>query len=179
LFAVALPAPAQTDSAAASAGRSVMSGVYSAAQAERGQAAHKVSCLGCHGAENYTGETFEKAWLNRTVFDFFDRLRNTMPDDNPGSVKHEDYIDIIAYILSVNGYPPGDKELSYSEDSLRLVRIDVKPPGKTPPGMEAPSPQLLRTIGQAFRSRELAAQRMGPGIAGRAPARPARPLSQP
>lgn len=147
-----------------------MSGVYSAGQAERGQAAHKVSCLGCHGAENYTGETFEKAWLNRTVFDFFDRLRNTMPDDNPGSVKHEDYVDIIAYILSVNGYPPGDKDLSYSEDSLRLVRIDVKPPGrKAPAEMEAPSRKLLRVVGEALRSRDLASERMYPTAAGRAP----------
>lgn len=156
-----------------------MSGVYSPGQAERGQAAHKVSCLGCHGAENYTGETFEKAWLNRTVFDFLDRLRNTMPDDNPGSVKHEDYVDIIAYILSVNGYPPGEKDLSYSEDSLRLVRIDVKPPGrKTPPGMEEPSRTLLRAVGEAFRSRELARKRSHAAAAGLAPVRPPRTLSR-
>jgi len=164
------PARAQTDSASASAGRSVMSGVYSTVQAERGQAAHKISCLGCHGAENYTGETFEKAWLNRTVFDFLDRLRNTMPDDNPGSVKHEDYVDIIAYILSVNGYPPGDKDLSYSEDSLRLVRIDVKPPGKKePPALEAASLRLRRAIGAALRARELAQEPSQPAEAGRAP----------
>lgn len=154
-----------------------MSGVYSPGQAERGQAAHKVSCLGCHGAENYTGETFEKAWLNRTVFDFLDRLRNTMPDDNPGSVKHEDYVDIIAYILSVNGYPPGDKDLSYSEDSLRLVRIDVKPPGrKAPAGMEAPSRTLLQVIGVALRSRDLARERTYLAAAGRAPLQPPRTL---
>jgi S-disulfanyl-L-cysteine oxidoreductase SoxD len=175
LLAAGAPASAQTDTAAAAGARSVMSGVYSAGQAERGQAAHKISCLGCHGAENYTGETFEKAWLNRTVFDFLDRLRNTMPDDNPGSVKHEDYVDIIAYILSVNGYPPGEKDLSYSEDSLRLVRIDVKPPGrKEPPGMGASSRDVLRTISRALHARELAAARLrgpdAPRAASRVPA---------
>ena len=96
-------------------------------------------------------------------------------DDNPGSVKHEDYVDIIAYIFSVNGYPAGEKDLSYSEDSLRLVRIDVKPPGrKEPSGMGAPSSELLRTIGAALRAREPLGTRSRLAFSGHAAVRPSR-----
>ena len=34
-----------------------------------------------------------------------------MPSDNPGSLSDPEYTDIIAYILSELGYPPGDAAL--------------------------------------------------------------------
>jgi len=32
----------------------------------------------------------------------------TMPADNPGSLMLEEYTDVIAYILSENGFPAGE-----------------------------------------------------------------------
>jgi S-disulfanyl-L-cysteine oxidoreductase SoxD len=115
---------------APSAERSVMSGVYSADQAARGRTSHRTNCTSCHGTTNYTGEAFEKLWLGSTLFDVLDRLRTTMPEDNPGNIPVTEYVDIIAYILSVNGYPQGTAELLPDEAELRKVKVDSAPPRK-------------------------------------------------
>jgi hypothetical protein len=112
--------------------RSVMSGVFTAEQVAKGRAGHRAFCLSCHGAEAYTGEPFETMWVGRTVFDFFDALRTTMPNDEPGKLTTEEYVDVIAYILNLNGYPPGAQSLSYDENELRKVKIDSLPPRAAP-----------------------------------------------
>lgn len=110
--------------------RSVMSGVYTADQATRGRSSHRTHCTSCHGTTNYSGEAFEKLFVGSTVFDMFDRLRTTMPEDNPGIVPMPEYVDIVAYILSVNGYPQGEAELKPDEAELRNIAIDSAPPRK-------------------------------------------------
>lgn len=112
--------------------RSVLSGVFTAEQVNKGRAGHRAFCLSCHGAEAYTGEPFETMWIGRTVFDFFDALRTTMPNDEPGKLTTEEYVDVIAYILMLNGYPPGEQALSYDENELRKVKIDSVPARKVP-----------------------------------------------
>ncbi|MCC6318726.1 MAG: c-type cytochrome [Gemmatimonadaceae bacterium] len=119
---------AQGDSTLAPAGRSAMSGVMNAEQVARGRATHRTSCGSCHGAEAYTGESFEQAWKGRTVFDLYELIKTTMPEDNPGQLPVKDYVDIVAYILNLNGYPQGDAELSVDEAELKLIRIDSIPP---------------------------------------------------
>ncbi len=119
--AVSTSAAAQTDSTGE---RSVLSGVFTAEQVAKGRTGHRAFCLSCHGSENYTGEQFESMWLGRTVYDFFESLRTTMPNDEPGKLTTEEYVDVIAYILSLNGYPPGSTALPYDENALRKVKID-------------------------------------------------------
>jgi len=112
--------------------RSVMSGVFTAEQVSKGRTGHRAFCLSCHGAEAYTGEPFETMWIGRSVFDFFDALRTTMPNDEPGKLTTEEYVDVIAYILNLNGYPPGSEALSYDENALRKIMIDSLPPRVVP-----------------------------------------------
>jgi len=38
-------------------------------------------------------------------------MKAKMPPDRPGQLTDDDYADLIAYVLSENGYQPGDKEL--------------------------------------------------------------------
>lgn len=110
--------------------RSIMSGVFNEEQANRGRTAHETLCTSCHGAEAYTGADFETAWNGRTAFEFFDLLRQTMPDDNPGGLSREEYVDIITYIFSLNGFPAGANALAYEDDALKAVKIDAPPPNK-------------------------------------------------
>jgi mono/diheme cytochrome c family protein len=119
-----LAARAQDSTAAAAAERSVLSGVFNSEQVARGRAGHRAQCASCHGAEAYTGEDFKKNWLGRTVWDFFELLRTTMPEDQPGKLTINEYVDIIAYVLNLNGYPQGEAELAADEAELRKVRID-------------------------------------------------------
>jgi mono/diheme cytochrome c family protein len=119
---------AQGDSAAVKPDRSIMSGLMNAEQVARGRAGHRTNCGSCHGAEAYTGEAFEQAWKGRTVFELYDLIKSTMPNDNPGQLPVQDYVDIIAYILNLNGYPQGDAELPPDEEGLKKIMIDTIPP---------------------------------------------------
>ena len=49
----------------------------------------------------------------------------TMPADNPGSLMLEEYTDVIAYILSENGFPTGDNEL---DPDNGMEQISILPP---------------------------------------------------
>lgn len=118
---------ATQDSTAVPAGRSVMSGVFNAEQVARGRSLHRSQCSSCHGAEDYTGEAFAQAWKGQTVFDFMDLVRQTMPEDSPGKLPLGEYVDIVAYVLNLNGYPQGEAELPADEAVLKTIRIDSIP----------------------------------------------------
>ena len=47
-----------------------------------------------------------------------------MPYDNPGRLRPRQYVDIISYILSINGLPAGDVEMKRDVRTLRQIRID-------------------------------------------------------
>ena len=130
-LAIAATAQAQssTDSTAA-AGKSVWKGVYTEAEASRGDTEHQNNCTSCHGTEKYAGDAFTKNWIGRTVFDLFDQLKTTMPDDNPGGLSAQQYKDIVAYILRTNGIPAGTDSLPGDPEALRLLKIDAKPADK-------------------------------------------------
>jgi mono/diheme cytochrome c family protein len=115
------------DTAAAAAERPTSSGVYTQAQAARGEGAYQTSCQSCHAKSEYTGDKFKTAWVSRTAFDIFDVIRTQMPEDNPGSLERAQYVDIVAYIFSLNAFPAGSAELGGDDAALKKVRI-VAPP---------------------------------------------------
>ena len=122
-------APAQsTDS---TAGKSVWQGVYTEEQATRGDTEHQNNCSSCHGTEKYSGDAFTKNWVGRTVFDLFDQIKTTMPDDNPGGLSAQQYKDVVAYILKTNGFPAGTDSLPSDPEAMRLLKIDAKPNKQT------------------------------------------------
>lgn len=104
-----------------------MAGVFNSEQVARGRAKHRAECSSCHGAEDYTGEAFAKAWKGQTVFDFMELIRTTMPEDSPGKLPLAEYVDIVAYVLNLNGYPQGEQELPADEAGLKRIRIDTIP----------------------------------------------------
>lgn len=106
---------------------SVATGVYSAAQAARGSEVYVTSCGQCHTMGQHSGTAFATAWNNRRLYDLYDIVRNTMPLDNPGGLNEEDYIDVVAYMLALNGVPAGKAALRADASALKELRIDVKP----------------------------------------------------
>jgi mono/diheme cytochrome c family protein len=134
------------DTAAPPAERKVSSGVYTSAQAARGENAYKVNCVSCHATSDYTGETFTLAWVTRTAFDIFDVIRTQMPEDNPGILARQEYVDIVAYIFSLNRYPAGQADLPSEDAALKKVRIDSLPAGLAQGTMRphrAPHPRVM------------------------------------
>src|SRR5262245_33041120 len=105
--------------------------VYTAEQATRGKEAYMTECSACHaedlGGSGYApslkGDEFAFTWNDKSVGDFFDRIRKLMPPDNPGSLTAERYRDVITFILQENKYPAGDVELSAESAALRQIKI--------------------------------------------------------
>ena len=109
---------AQAQSTDSTAGKSVWQGVYTEEQATRGDTEHQNNCNSCHGTEKYSGENFTKNWVGRTVFDLFDQIKTTMPDDNPGGLSAQQYKDVVAYILKTNGFPAGTDSLPSDPEAM-------------------------------------------------------------
>lgn len=122
-------ARAQDTAAAAAPERPATSGVFSTKQAERGEGVYRTSCQSCHAKSEYTGDKFKVAWVSKSAFDVFDQIRTTMPEDNPGSLERQQYVDVVAYIFSLNAYPAGANDLPGEDDGLKKIKIDNPPPG--------------------------------------------------
>lgn len=106
---------------------------YTEEQARRGQRAFRQVCSDCHYTSEFKGPVFTDAWARRTARDLYRELRRTMPDDNPGGLPRQTYVDVMAYILELNGYPAGADELPPDDEILGGVRL--APPGERGPGL--------------------------------------------
>jgi cytochrome c553 len=113
--------------------RSVRDGVYTSAQAGRGESlVRKVGCANCHGStlEGGTsieipplvGTEFVSAWQGQTLNDLAGKLM-TMPPDTSEKMSAQDYVDIMTLLLLMNGYPAGEKELVPDPQVLRQIEI--------------------------------------------------------
>ena len=99
--------------AAAGQTRPAWDGTFTESQAERGQAAYRESCARCHGQELSGGESspalagasFLSHWNGKGAAELLGRTRRTMPTDNPAGLSSLQYGDIVAYVMSVNGFP--------------------------------------------------------------------------
>ena len=88
--------------------------------AARGIEAHVIHCASCHGvmleggsAVPLSGATFEARWADEkhSVDDLFYIVRTLMPYGKPATLSKQEYIDIIAYLLMMNGHPAGAQAL--------------------------------------------------------------------
>ena len=116
--------------------RSVWDGVYTEEQSKRGQALYAKECASCHGAELTGGESappltgigFLANWNGLTVGDLFERMRVSMPQDNPSRVSRQQHADILAYLLSANRFPSGKAELERQTEVLKLIKFESEKP---------------------------------------------------
>src|SRR5215475_14609203 len=112
---------------------SVWDGVYTAEQAKRGSPLYRQKCATCHGdkmtggesAPPLTGGQFLSNWNGLTLDVLFERIRLTMPSDNPARVSRLAKADILAYLLSMNTFPSGKTELQYKAELLKEILIDT------------------------------------------------------
>jgi S-disulfanyl-L-cysteine oxidoreductase SoxD len=126
--AAATPPPTAAAGQAGGAMKSARDGVYTRAQATRGQKIYGAKCAGCHPLETFTEPIFLAAWSGQTAHALFTSIRTTMPPENPGGLPRQEYADILAYLLHLNKLPAGDAELGASDDALKKVLIE--PPAK-------------------------------------------------
>jgi mono/diheme cytochrome c family protein len=124
LFAAALGTAAVSGQAPA---KTTNSGVYTAAQAERGKKIFESKCTACHDTARFTGDVFLDPWVGKPLKDVFDVASGTMPEDNPGSLPQQEYGDILAFFLSLNEFPAGEAELIGEASAMAAITIEKKP----------------------------------------------------
>jgi mono/diheme cytochrome c family protein len=100
---------------------------YSADQAARGAQVYKATCARCHPPGQLDGDAFAVAWNEARVSTLYTTLRNTMPQDKPGSLSDSQYVDVIAYLLQRSRVPAGAAPLAPDSVALRGLRIAVTP----------------------------------------------------
>lgn len=114
--------------------QSVWDGVFTDDQARRGEAHYARSCESCHGADlsgnpvdeipALAWDAFLLHWNDRTIKDLYDSIKRSMPQDKPGSLNARAYADVVAYLLQVNKFPSGTKELGLNPDVLANIVIE-------------------------------------------------------
>jgi mono/diheme cytochrome c family protein len=110
--------------AAAQDKRSVKAGVYTDAQADRGQSLYRSKCASCHAPNRFTDDFFYASFAGKPMWEMFDVISDSMPEDNPGSMKKEEYADVIAYLLKLNRFPAGSVELPTDKDGLSAIMME-------------------------------------------------------
>jgi S-disulfanyl-L-cysteine oxidoreductase SoxD len=110
--------------------KTVWDGVYTEAQASRGEGAYSAECARCH-KDDLTGyrslligERFLNDWREDKLESFFTTLKNTMPRNAPASLNDGEYLDIVAYVLKMNSFPSGSSELTTS--NVGDIRVQGK-----------------------------------------------------
>jgi hypothetical protein len=106
--------------------KSVNDGVYTEAQAERGKSTFERTCTSCHDTVRFTGAEFVQTWSDKPLADLFEVMRTTMPEDNPGSLKPQQYADILSYVLKLNGFGAGETELTGTALAMKAIRMESR-----------------------------------------------------
>jgi mono/diheme cytochrome c family protein len=113
-------------------------GLYSLAQAERGEAGYRQACASCHGdtlegqgqTPSLEGAEFTARWNGLPIGELFDKIQMSMPADRPGQLTREQNAEILAYILKANKFPSGSQELPNSAEALKGLNFAAASAGK-------------------------------------------------
>lgn len=116
--------------------RTTWDGVFTAEQVARGKKAYVAECAKCHGhklegnleeeAPAMVGKEFLEGWYGKPVGRLVDVTRRTMPPETPGTMSRPMTLDLVAYLLSENGFPAGNTDLPTNAAALREIMIEPK-----------------------------------------------------
>ncbi len=116
--------------------KNVWSGVYTNAQADRGQDLYKSKCTMCHGptlngaidgGPPLVGAGFMLRWEGMSLNDMVDQIAEMMPAENPNTLKRQEYVDLLTYLFRANKIPAGTTELGANAAALDAVEFHTKP----------------------------------------------------
>ena len=130
------PSPQAPATSSTERSQSVWDGIYTEEQAKRGGPLYSQRCAHCHAPDLTGGETapalasaeFKSNWSGLSVDDLFERIKISMPQDNPGSLSRQQTADILAFVLSRDGFPAGETELAREAEVLKQIRFEATKP---------------------------------------------------
>ena len=113
-------------------------GVYTLAQAEKGEASYGRQCASCHGhilegnddlcAPGLAGAPFWRRWGGASVGELYETIRTTMPENRSGSLSGDEYAAIVSFLLKANQFPAGQKELPSELSTLNRIILTNQSP---------------------------------------------------
>ena len=109
---------------AATEPRTVNDQVYNKAQAKIGEKLYTDQCLLCHDKKYF--RPVLKRWEGQPISVLFTVMSTSMPESNPGFLTEKEYVDILAYILSLSRYAAGDAELDYKDGALNELTVEAR-----------------------------------------------------
>lgn len=128
-------------------------GLFTDAQAARGQALYDKKCASCHGnqldngtAAALAGSKFLAKWAGKSVDDLYYITKTQMPYGAGDSMKPQEYIDVVAFVLKANGYKSGAQELK-ADDSLKQVKIQAQGGSKGTVAAQPSEPKAAASAG--------------------------------
>ena len=136
------PAPSAEDPGTA------WDGVYTAEQSRRGERVARLRCFPCHTAEEWGSSRFMNLSSRGGLGEVYRIIRSTMPPNNPGGLRDDQYASLLAYILRLRGVTPGETQLP--SDPEELLRI-IGPPGAAGLGS---NPATISALGSHNRRKE-------------------------
>jgi mono/diheme cytochrome c family protein len=140
--------------------QNVSQGVYTEAQAKRGQGIYQQKCASCHGdalggqiGPPLRGDDFLAVWSKEPVFTLAGKIRNTMPPAEAGTLTASQTADILAYILQSSKFPAGRDELR-GDEALKQITwpaTSVAQAKPAPGAAQAPSFPPAGNLNQVMR----------------------------
>lgn len=95
---------------------------FTSSQSTAGEKQFATSCAMCHGEHleggagpALTGPNFKtlSSKVKATVGDVFSYMTTNMPMNAPASLSHDQYVNVMAFILSKNGYHASSTKLTF------------------------------------------------------------------
>jgi mono/diheme cytochrome c family protein len=104
-------------------------GPYTQAQLDKGKTEYNTHCRTCHAANGkgalgpaLFGDPFKARFAGQSMADVRQWIHENMPQTAPGSLTDDQLNVLMAYVLSLNGYKPGQTEMS--PDSAKSVTVE-------------------------------------------------------
>ena len=120
----------------------VWDGVYSEAQARRGEQVFKTQCSYCHKDDLSGGfiddgigrapalagkrafdSSLAERWGGLTLVDMVATVAATMPQQRPATLSVENYVDVVSYLLSKNDARAGPSDLPANVEALSRIVV--------------------------------------------------------
>ena len=131
---VAVSIPSATTAAQTT---TTLDGVYTLDQAKRGEELYRLECSFCHrdsllgnsidGGPPLRGPQFTMRWTDFSIETMLGTIQELMPNDEPGSLSRQEYVDVVGFILWANQLPPGEAELPTAPEALDQIVVAFAP----------------------------------------------------
>jgi Cytochrome C oxidase, cbb3-type, subunit III len=96
---------------------------FSAAQADRGRDTFRAACTECHYSSEFSDSQFKFKWSRRSAGNLYRLIITSMPETEPGILSPEESVELVSYILRMNGFEPGAGDLAAERAVLDAISL--------------------------------------------------------